>query len=69
MNFEKLSKSFVICKHNSRVGQRTRPCGMPFLLLILLINGSPNAAVLPVPVCAKPTKSLCWFNKAGIACS
>ena len=32
-------------------------------------KGKPNAAVLPVPVCASPTKSVVPDNNTGIACS
>jgi len=31
-------------------------------------KGKPKAAVFPVPVWAKPTKSFVPFNKTGMAC-
>ena len=62
-------KSFAICKQSSRVGQMIKPCGSLAFVSMLLINGKPNAAVFPVPVCARPTKSQSSCIRYGIAFS
>lgn len=66
--FEYNLRSLVICKHNSLVGHKIIDWVFFFFVLMLLIIGKPNAAVLPVPVCAKEIKS--WFDskRKGIVC-
>ena len=52
---------------SSRVGQRMIACGFLFFGSIFCNSGIPNAAVLPVPVCACPMiSSPC--SSSGIAC-
>ena len=58
--------SFTICIHNSLVGQTTKAWGNLSAVLINCNNGKPNAAVLPVPVCANPIKSFVPLIKTGI---
>ena len=69
MYFLKSSISFTICIHNSLVGQTTSACGYFAAASIICSNGRPKAAVLPVPVCARPIKSLVPLSNTGIACS
>jgi len=65
----KVERSFVICKHNSLVGQIINACGNLSCLLISCNNGNPKAAVFPVPVCARPIKSFVPCNNTGMAFS
>ena len=58
--------SLTICIHNSLVGQTTKACGNLSAVLINCNKGKPKAAVFPVPVCAKPIKSLVPLIKTGI---
>ena len=58
--------SFTICIHNSLVGQTTNACGNLSAVLINCNKGKPKAAVLPVPVCANPIKSLVPLINTGI---
>ena len=52
-------KTEFICSANSLVGVKIRPVGLfEFALLVLAINGSPNANVLPEPVGALQQTSL-----------
>jgi hypothetical protein len=54
--------------HSSRVGVSTSACTSWFSGSTYSMIGSPNAAVLPVPVCAWPiTSRPCRSD--GIACS
>ena len=69
--FPKLTNASWICSANSRVGERIIALAeRPFIAIGFInncwINGNANAAVLPVPVWASPTKSL-LFKTAGIA--
>ena len=57
-----LFKSLAICTPNSRVGAIINACVDRLSKSILFKIGRPNAAVLPVPVCARPTKSVLLFN-------
>src|SRR3712207_5925028 len=54
--------------HSSRVGVRTSACTSSSEGSTNSIIGRPNAAVLPVPVCAWPMTS-CPARSSGIACS
>ena len=54
---------------NSLVGANTKACTAFLFALNLSIIGSPNAAVLPVPVWACPTISFSPFKSKGIVCS
>ena len=65
----KISISFTICKQSSRVGHTINACGCFLLSSSRCSKGNPNAAVLPVPVCARPIKSVVPLNKTGIAFS
>ena len=52
----------LICLANSRVGAKTSPrtdfgAGMESIASIWVTRGRPKAAVLPLPVCAKPITS------------
>ena len=58
--------SFTICIHNSLVGQTNNACGYLSAVLINCNKGNPKAAVLPVPVCANPIKSLVPLIKTGM---
>ena len=69
MYFLKSSISFTICMQSSLVGHTTKACGYFAAASIMCNNGNPNAAVFPVPVCAKPIKSFVPLSKTGIACS
>ena len=64
----KESNSSVTCNASSRVGTRINPCTGPFFGVSRSRTGSPNAAVLPVPVCACAIISLCLSssNKTGM---
>ena len=61
--------SFVIWIHNSRVGDKISPCVLLLVESILWSIGKPNAAVLPVPVCAKATRSVSCSSNIGITLS
>jgi hypothetical protein len=67
--FLKVFRSLVICRHNSLVGQTINACGNLSSLLISCKRGKPKAAVFPVPVWARPMKSLVPCNNTGIAFS
>ena len=54
---------------SSRVGHNTKACGNFKSGLIKCKSGNPKAAVLPVPVLAKPTRSRGFCISSGIACS
>src|ERR1700722_6071168 len=69
INFLNNSSSLTICIHNSRVGQTTSACGNFCASSTSCNSGRPKAAVLPVPVCASPTRSFVPLNNTGIACS
>ena len=69
MCFLNNSISFTICIHNSRVGHTINACGKRCSASKICNNGKPKAAVLPVPVCAKPIKSLVPESNTGIAFS
>ncbi len=69
MYFLNNSTSFTICMQSSLVGQTTSACGNFAFSSMICNRGSPKAAVFPVPVCAKPIKSLVPLSKTGIACS
>ena len=65
----KIFKSLEICKQSSRVGHIITAVGYSCPGSMRLNKGKPKAAVLPVPVCARPTKSLSSWSRCGIACS
>ena len=69
MYFLKSSISFTICRQSSLVGQTTRAWGYRAAASIICNRGKPNAAVFPVPVCARPIKSCVPLSNNGIACS
>ncbi len=69
MYFEYNLISFVICKHNSLVGERIKACVCLLKGSIFWINGKPKAAVFPVPVWARATMSVSSSNNSGIAFS
>ena len=58
MFLPKDSIASATCIANSRVGASTINCGFLTEVSIFANAGKPNAAVLPVPVCASPKTSL-----------
>ena len=60
--------AWVTWMQSSRVGVRISACVSGSSGSTKSIIGSPNAAVLPVPVCAWPITSRPWSN-SGMACS
>ena len=58
----------VTWMHSSRVGVSTSACTLCSVGSMYSMIGSPNAAVLPVPVCAWPITSR-PSSSDGIACS
>ena len=69
MYFEKSARSPAIWRHSSRVGASTSACGVWLSASIRWSNGRPKAAVLPVPVCARATRSWSPLSNTGITFS
>ena len=67
--FEKSAKSPAICRQSSLVGAIIRACGTRRLKSTRCSTGRPNAAVFPVPVCARPTTSPSFERRCGITIS
>ena len=65
----KSSRSLPICKQSSRVGESINACGADIEVSVRCKTGKPNAAVLPVPVCANATTSPSTLSKWGITLS
>ncbi len=63
------SMSVAICRHSSRVGLSTKASTLRFVVSSRCRMGRPNAAVLPVPVCASAIRSVAPPNSNGMTCS
>ena len=60
--------SLAICNANSLVGANTKSCILRLVSSIISKIGKENAAVFPVPVCARAIRSLMSDKMKGIVC-